>query len=72
VGVRRPAPGDLSVHLGSLRVGDLWFVPAAALGLPGLLVLLWVGAQLGGGLIWLPAARRLSRDDAARRRPIRR
>jgi hypothetical protein len=36
----------------------LWAVPAAALGIPGFLVVLVVLLQAGGGLIWLPVARR--------------
>jgi hypothetical protein len=36
----------------------LWAVPAAALGIPGFLVVLVVLLQAGGGLIWLPLARR--------------
>jgi hypothetical protein len=36
----------------------LWAVPAAVLGIPGFLVILVVLLQAGGGLIWLPIARR--------------
>jgi hypothetical protein len=36
----------------------LWAVPAAVLGIPGFLVILVVLLQAGGGLIWLPVARR--------------
>jgi hypothetical protein len=35
-----------------------WTVPAVALGVPGLLVLLVVALQLAGGAAWLPIARR--------------
>jgi len=36
----------------------LWAVPAAALGIPGFLVILVVLLQAAGGLLWLPLARR--------------
>jgi hypothetical protein len=42
-----------------------WAVPAATLGLPGLLVLLWVAAQAVGALAWIPAVRRLHGEEAA-------
>jgi hypothetical protein len=35
-----------------------WSVPAIALGVPGLLVILVVALQLAGGAAWLPLARR--------------
>lgn len=41
-----------------------WAVPAATLGAPGLLILLWVALQTGGALIWTPAVRRLRRLGA--------
>lgn len=56
--------GDLAV---ALDVSQLWFVPAAVVGGPGLLVILWVAAQVVAGGIWLPAARRLRGDDSRRR-----
>ncbi len=52
--------------LNGLDLSQLWFVPAAVLGGPGLLVLLWVALQLGAGVIWLPAARRLRGDERRR------
>jgi hypothetical protein len=35
-----------------------WTIPAVALGVPGLLVVLAVVFQLAGGAAWLPIARR--------------
>lgn len=55
---------DLTV---ALDVSQLWVVPAAVIGGPGLVVLLWIAAQAVAGGIWLPAARRLRGDDARRR-----
>lgn len=48
--------------LGSLGLGQLWWVPAATIGGPGLLVILFVALQLLGGLVWLPATRRFRRN----------
>jgi hypothetical protein len=50
--------------LDGLDVSQLWFVPAVALGGPGLLVLLWVALQVTAGLVWVPAARRLRGEEA--------
>lgn len=47
--------------LGTLDIAPLWFVPAAVVGAPGLLVILWIALQLGAGLAWLPVARRFRR-----------
>lgn len=55
--------------IGALGAGALWFVPAAAVGVPGLLVILFVALQIGAGAIWLPATRRMRGDDRARLRP---
>jgi hypothetical protein len=38
--------------------GFSWQVPALALSVPGLLVVLVVGLQILGGLAWLPLVRR--------------
>ncbi len=38
--------------------GFSWQVPALALSVPGLLVVLVVGLQVLGGLAWLPVVRR--------------
>lgn len=57
--------GELGVRiLGGIEVAQLWFVPAGVLGGPGILVILWVALQTGAGMAWLPAARRLRREDA--------
>jgi hypothetical protein len=46
-------------NLGILSGFQVWAVPAATLGVPGLLVILWIALQAGGGLAWFPAVRRL-------------
>jgi hypothetical protein len=48
---------------GILAGFQVWAVPAATLGVPGLLVLLWVALQAGGGLAWIPAVKRLRGHD---------
>lgn len=48
-----------------------WFVPGAAVGVPGLLVVLFVGLQAVGALAWIPAVRRMGDDDDRRRRGTR-
>lgn len=68
-----PAGGvsnDLGIGLeamGQLDGAFVWFVPGAAVGVPGLLVILFVVAQAIGALAWIPAVRRMGGDD--RRRP---
>ncbi|MGH2489368.1 MAG: hypothetical protein ACRDFR_07110 [Candidatus Limnocylindria bacterium] len=53
--------------------GELvWFVPGAVVGVPGLLVLLWIALQTAGALAWVPAVRRMGGDSAAARRRRRR
>jgi hypothetical protein len=44
-----------------------WFVPGAAVGVPGLLVILFVGLQAVGAVAWIPAVRRMGDDDDRRR-----
>jgi hypothetical protein len=62
------ADADVGLELlGLLDSGYLWFVPAAPVALPGLLVILWVLLQAVGALAWIPAVRRLSGDDRRRR-----
>jgi hypothetical protein len=46
---------------------DTWSVPAAVVGVPGLLVVLWVALQTVGALAWIPAVRRLRGNDDGRR-----
>ncbi|MEK6192044.1 MAG: hypothetical protein AABM41_06935 [Chloroflexota bacterium] len=48
------------------------FVPGAVVGVPGLLVLLWVALQAVGALAWIPAVRRMSGEPLAARRRRRR
>jgi hypothetical protein len=45
---------DIVVQLGLAA----WTVPAAAVGVPGLLVVIAVLFQLAGGVAWVPVARR--------------
>jgi hypothetical protein len=50
----------------------VWFVPGAAVGVPGLLVVLFLVLQAAGALAWIPAVRRMSGDPVPvkrRRRP---
>jgi hypothetical protein len=42
---------------------DVWSVPAATLGVPGLLLIVWVMLQAAGALAWIPAVRRLRGDE---------
>jgi hypothetical protein len=44
-----------------------WFVPGAAVGVPGLLVILFAALQALGVLAWIPAVRRMGDDDDRRR-----
>jgi len=64
-----PATLDLGASVGVLAGLETWAVPAAVIGGPGLLVLLWIALQAAGATIWIPAARRLRDGDA--RRPVR-
>ena len=69
-GVLIDAPA-LDLGLGTLGVlagVEIWAVPAAVIGGPGLLVLLWMALQAGGAMAWLPAALRLRNDDVSRAR----
>jgi hypothetical protein len=51
----------------------VWFVPGAAVAVPGLFVLLFVALQALGAMAWVPAVRRMSGEDPLplrrRRRP---
>jgi hypothetical protein len=58
--------------LGLLEGPLVWFVPGAAVGVPGLLVVLFIALQAVGALAWVPAVRRMSGDPVPirrRRRP---
>jgi hypothetical protein len=66
-----PDPGEITIGQGTLSVMDgisTWSVPAAVVGVPGLLVVLWVTLQTFGALAWIPAVRRLRGDEDARRK----
>ena len=64
VGGAPSGPVDISVDGLGISLGlATWAVPAATLGLPGLLVLLWVAAQAVGALAWIPAVRRLRGEE---------
>jgi hypothetical protein len=55
-----PEELKLNTALGDALTGSqVWFVPAAAIGAPGLLVLLWVALQTVGTLVWVPFVRRM-------------
>jgi hypothetical protein len=61
-------PPDLGVgKIGILAGLETWAVPAAVMGGPGLLVLLWIALQGLGATIWVPAARRLKDGGASER-----
>lgn len=50
----------------------VWFVPGAAVAVPGLLVVLFIALQALGAMAWIPAVRRMSGDPVPirrRRRP---
>jgi hypothetical protein len=74
-GVSRP---DLSLNLPTVNLGvgtfgvlaglEIWAVPAAVIGGPGLLFLLWVALQTAGATVWIPAARRLRDDEKSKAR----
>lgn len=56
------------VDLGAGTIGviggfEIWAVPAAVIGGPGLLFLLFIALQAAGAITWIPAARRLRDDD---------
>ncbi len=62
---------DLGVGVDVLTLLDSpfdWVVPGAAVGVPGLLVVLFVGLQAAGALAWIPAVRRMGEGDDRRRR----
>lgn len=76
VGLRPASPGGsdggtgVGLELFALLDGaHVWFVPAAAVGVPGLLVVLWVALQAVGAIAWIPAVRRMSGEEPQRRRP---
>jgi hypothetical protein len=42
---------------------EIWSVPAATLGVPGILLIAWVALQGLGALAWIPAVRRLRGEE---------
>ncbi|HEY8171350.1 MAG TPA: hypothetical protein VIH24_09690 [Candidatus Limnocylindria bacterium] len=59
--------GSLSLAAASVLAGvSVFAVPAAVLGGPGLLLILFVALQAVGALGWIPAVRRLRGEDSAR------
>jgi hypothetical protein len=59
---------EAQLDLGSMEVDllsgiEVWSVPAATLGVPGILLLVWVGLQAVGALAWIPAVKRLRGED---------
>lgn len=82
---KRPAGGLASldtggaawVQLGAEAMGHLggeliWLVPGAAVGVPGLLVLLFLALQAAGALAWIPAVRRMGDPTHSNRSGMRR
>lgn len=62
--------GDLGMGLDVMWQLDapfVWFVPSAAVGVPGLLLVAFVVLQAVGALAWIPAVRRMGGDDRPRR-----
>ena len=64
----RVAFEEAQLDLGSMDVDllagiEVWSVPAATLGVPGILLLVWVALQAGGALAWIPAVKRLRGDE---------
>lgn len=57
--------------MGMLDNAFEWFVPGISVGVPGMLILVVLGAQVMGGFVWLPAVRRSLHAEAKRRRPLR-
>ncbi len=59
----------LGTEVFALLDGPLvWFVPGATVGVPGLLILLWIALQAAGTMAWIPAVRRMSGDPVPARR----
>ena len=55
---------ETGLELAAASVGlidgiGIWSVPAATLGVPGILLIIWVALQAVGALAWIPAVRRL-------------
>jgi hypothetical protein len=59
---------NIAGDFGGLSLLLDWAVPTALVTMPGLLLLLVISMQLGGGLAWLPVARRTLGGFGLRRR----
>jgi hypothetical protein len=73
-GGARPPIGGLDNAVSSIFVElgvAAWSVPAVAIGVPGLLVVVVVLLQLAGGAAWLPVVRRSLAGNGLRRRDLR-
>jgi hypothetical protein len=55
--------------LGDAGIGIEWIVPSVAVTLPGFLLIIFGLAQVFGGFMWLPVARRWLRGDGRRSAP---
>jgi hypothetical protein len=63
---------DATVRTALLDIGLTgWTVPALALSVPGILVVIVVALQLVGGAAWLPVARRILSRTTAHNGPAR-
>ncbi|MCV0403030.1 MAG: tandem-95 repeat protein [Chloroflexi bacterium] len=60
--------GGFGGLFGDMSGGLTWAVPAAALGVPGLLFMAAVGSQVAGAAVWVPTARRSLAGIGLRRR----
>lgn len=49
--------------LGLLAGIDVWAIPGVVVGVPGLLLILFVLLQAAGALAWIPAIRRLRGEE---------
>ena len=63
VGFDEPQLGFGSMEIDLLAGVEIWSVPAATLGVPGILLIVWVALQAGGALAWIPAVKRLRGDE---------
>jgi hypothetical protein len=52
-----------SMEIDLLAGVEIWSVPAATLGVPGILLIAWVALQGLGALAWIPAVRRLRGEE---------
>jgi hypothetical protein len=60
----RDAETSLAIDAIDVMAGvEVYAVPAAAIALPGVVLLIWLGLQTIGALAWIPAVRRLRGGD---------